>query len=155
MRTFMRGEVPRKALLLLDDCVSDAVRFFAATQQGNVRVETRLASQQRIEADGAQLQQIVINLLQNAAEASPSGGVVTVETRDEPGAVVLAVVDRGTGIAPELKARMFEAFVTTKPRGSGLGLTIVRRLAEVHAASIQVDSARGAGTRFELRFRAR
>jgi len=152
MRSFMRGETPQMTRTRLDPCVEEAVRLFAATQRGAVRVVTDLASSQEILADAAQLQQIVINLLQNAAEASPSGGEVRVETRDEADAVVVAVVDRGAGIPPEIQARMFEAFVSTKSRGSGLGLTIVRRLTELHRARIQVESALGKGTRFEIRF---
>lgn len=152
MRGFIRGDPPAKVDMAVDACIQDAVRFFASTQRGQVAVATRLAARGLVRGDPAQIQQIVINLLQNAADASPSGGEIAVETRDEEDDVVVSVVDRGSGIPPEIQARMFEAFVTTKPRGTGLGLTIVRRLAELHGARLVVDSVPGRGTRIDVRF---
>lgn len=155
MNRFMRGETPSKVVGSLDAPVADAARLFQATQLGRIRVVTRLASTRPVLADPAQVQQIVINLLQNAAEASGSGAAVTVLTRDAPDeGVELVVEDRGRGIPPDLQARMFEAFVTTKPGGTGLGLAIVRRLAEIHGARIRVESEPGVGTTFAISFPA-
>ena len=154
LRGFMRGEAPRKQRTLLDPCVESAVALFAATQRGRVAVRTALASRTEVLVDPAQVQQILINLLQNAAEASPSGATVTVSTWDEPGHVAFRVADEGRGVPPEVLPRIFEAFVTTKPGGTGLGLAIVRRLAEVHRARVEVESDLGRGARFTVRLPA-
>jgi len=114
---------------------------------------TDLVPKARAMADPYQLQQIVINLLINAIEATPAGGRITLEARPAPGAAgepgaELGVVDNGTGIAPEHLARVFEPFFTTKPpgQGTGLGLAICREIVREHGGVIMVESRPGAGT---------
>jgi signal transduction histidine kinase len=92
-----------------------------------------------------ELNQIWSNLIDNALDASPNGGRVEVSARVERHRVVVRVVDDGAGIAPDVRDRMFEPFVTTKPvgKGTGLGLDIVRRLVTHNDAEIEVESAPG------------
>ena len=105
-----------------------------------------------LQADVGQLQQVLINLVVNALEATPVGGLVTVQaTRGSRGiaeGVAIAVADTGTGIAPEHLPRLFEPFFTTKPRGqgTGLGLPICREIVRGHGGDIGVDTAVGKGT---------
>jgi len=153
LRSFLRGEAPRKQRTRVEQCVREAVRLFEAAERGHgVGLALDLGETAPVEADPTQVQQIVINLLQNAADASPPQGIVRVWTRDEGGEVVLGVDDEGPGIAPDVQERMWEPFVTTKEKGTGLGLTIVRRLAQLHDARIEVASAPGRGARFLVRF---
>jgi len=102
-------------------------------------------------ADANQLQQVLINLLVNAIEASPPGGRVdvtaTAETRDGHQGIAIRVSDSGPGVAPEMRAAVFQPFFTTKPRGqgTGLGLAICRDIVRDHAGTIEVaDHGRGA-----------
>jgi len=90
-----------------------------------------------------ELNQIWSNLIDNALDAAPNGGRVEVSARVERHRVVVRVVDDGAGIAPDVRDRMFEPFVTTKPvgKGTGLGLDIVRRLVTHNDAEIEVESA--------------
>ena len=109
-----------------------------------------------VRADASQLQQVLINLVINALEATSADGTVTVSARPAPrdgrAGVALAVTDTGTGIAPELHARIFESFFSTKPRGqgTGLGLAISRDIVRAHGGDIHLESSPGAGSTFTV-----
>lgn len=102
-------------------------------------------------ADPSQMQQVILNLLLNAMEATPEGGTITVTTRPgRNGTVAVVIADTGKGLSEEARARIFEPFYTTKPKGSGLGLAITRRLVEQHHGVIEVVSVVGQGTIFTI-----
>lgn len=106
-----------------------------------------------INADSAQLQQIFLNLLLNAIEATPEEGTISVATRLGPNNTVVAEVsDTGKGMTPEACAEIFKPFFSTKPKGSGLGLAITSRLVELHGGTIEVVSVPDQGTTFIITF---
>jgi len=96
--------------------------------------------------DAAALEQIFLNLLLNALEASDEGGRVRVSLSSTDADVVVAVTDRGVGIAPEDIQRVYDPLYTTGRDGSGLGLTIARRLVMAHGGRIEIESEVGEGT---------
>jgi PAS domain S-box-containing protein len=104
--------------------------------------------------DTERLEQVFHNLVVNAIEASSEGGTVTVllelETGSQP-AVLASVQDRGRGIPAATLARVYEPFFTTKPAGTGLGLTIVRQIVQRHGGAVLIDSIEGQGTRVSIR----
>jgi signal transduction histidine kinase len=106
-----------------------------------------------VRGDAGQLQQVLINLVVNAVDATPAGGAVTVEVRPATRAgtdgITLSVTDTGSGIPPELLPRVVEPFVTTKPRGqgTGLGLAICRDIVQAHGGELAIAAAPGGGTR--------
>jgi signal transduction histidine kinase len=109
-----------------------------------------------VTADGVLLQRLLVNLVNNAIDASGSGQTVTL-TADtgRPGWVRLRVADCGTGIAPAVRERIFEPYFTTKEfgddvRGFGLGLTIAQKIAHLHRGNITVESTLGRGTLFTV-----
>lgn len=104
-----------------------------------------------IACDGARLRQVLLNLLRNAREATPSGGVVTITLDGDS----LTVRDSGDGIKPEVMERLFTAFATTKSSGTGLGLANVKRIIDAHGWSIGAESAPGEGASFVVRFKRR
>jgi two-component system, NtrC family, sensor kinase len=112
-----------------------------------------------IEGNPQQLQQVFLNLLNNACDAMPGGGTVLVETRsysDQTGGFVVAsVTDNGTGIAKEKQGQIFEPFFSTKDlhRGTGLGLSIAAKIIRQHQGTIELNSAPGSGATFTIRFR--
>ncbi|HWP58634.1 MAG TPA: PAS domain S-box protein [Candidatus Acidoferrales bacterium] len=101
-----------------------------------------------IHADPERLKQVFVNLLKNAAEAMPHGGEITVQASRAGDEVVLEIKDTGVGIAPGID--IFEPFVTTKPKGTGLGLMIVRQIVLAHQGTIAYTSDVGKGTTFRL-----
>ncbi|MFO0659250.1 MAG: ATP-binding protein [Polyangiaceae bacterium] len=99
-----------------------------------------------------EIEQLVLNLVLNARDASPSGARVSVRTRRENHRALLIVADEGIGMPIETKARIFEPFFTTKSegQGTGLGLAIVQALVSRASGGIDVDSAPGKGTTITL-----
>ncbi|HEY7228739.1 MAG TPA: PAS-domain containing protein [Pseudolabrys sp.] len=101
-------------------------------------------------ADERRLRQVLFNLLSNAVGFSPSGELVTLVAERRANAVAFTVTDRGPGIAPDAKDRVFEWFETdsrgSQHRGPGLGLSLVRSFVELHGGTVTIDSAPGQGT---------
>ena len=101
----------------------------------------------------AQLEQAVLNLVINARDAMPAGGILTIRTAPGPeGQVRLSVSDTGTGMSPEVAARVFEPYFTTKPagQGTGLGLAMVYGIVRSHGGRVAMESAEGVGTSFNV-----
>ena len=109
-----------------------------------------------VECDASQIQQVILNLVMNAAEAvqAKGGGKLTVGTRLVPGGgtVELRVEDTGEGIAPENLRRVFDPFFTTKAEGKGvgLGLAVLYGIVKEHEGEVEVASQRGVGTTFTV-----
>jgi two-component system cell cycle sensor histidine kinase/response regulator CckA len=105
----------------------------------------------RIIGDPTQIDQVLLNLVRNAGEAMPNGGVLRIETSLVDSRALLRVVDDGPGISQAILPRLFDAGITTKPHGQGLGLATVKAIVESHQGTIRVDSGE-TGTSFELSF---
>lgn len=107
----------------------------------------------RVFADADQLQQVALNVLRNAVDASPRGGVVTVRVGGDAPEFLLEVEDEGPGLAAEVRARLFEPFFTTRPHagGSGLGLSVVHTIVREHRGAVVFpEVARGCLARITL-----
>jgi signal transduction histidine kinase len=100
--------------------------------------------------DPEPLQQVLINLFKNAAEASASGAHVRVEAVVGKGTVTVRVRDEGCGMDAETQRTLFEPFFTTKPKGTGLGLYVSQDIVRRHGGSLTVSSEPGRGTTFTL-----
>ena len=159
----------------LNEVVQDMSRLLRSSTNKKTDLRFELADDLRaIEADASQLQQIVLNLVTNAADAvQETGGLVTVKTREEeykagypgkqelvsqvcPGetCVVLEVSDSGCGMNPETQAKIFDPFFTTKFTGRGLGLASVLGIVRGHKGGLRVESEPGRGTTFTVLFPA-
>jgi two-component system sensor histidine kinase BaeS len=105
-----------------------------------------------VDGDPDRLRQALDNLIANAIGHSPAGGTVTVTAQRRGGSVVIAVADEGDGIASEDLARVFEPGVrlTAARPGSGLGLAVVRTIAQAHGGEVEVESSPGQGATFRL-----
>jgi signal transduction histidine kinase len=148
LRRFARRDETGPSEADLRDVVAVAVDLFRATRRGRVDVRADLRSVPAVPLDTGQVQQVVLNLLTNAAEAMPSGGVVRIATRTVSGGGEIEVEDHGGGITPEVQAQLFHPFFTTKTEGTGLGLSICQRIVEAHGGKIRFESRLGCGTTF-------
>lgn len=127
--------------------------------RNKVRLEVQFLGRPFARVNAAQIQQVLINLLINARQAMPDGGVVTLRLAPDPGGRLaeLSVIDRGTGIAPEHLRRIFEPFFSTKTGpdasgagGTGLGLAVCRDIVEAHHGRLRAESRQGQGSTFTL-----
>ena len=115
----------------------------------NVEVVTKLGEGlPQIMADAEQLQQVFLNLIDNAIQAMPQGGKLSVHTSQGDNIARVEFKDTGVGITPESMPKIFQPFFTTKARGAGLGLAIVKSIVESHHGNVEVKSEVGKGTTF-------
>jgi len=108
----------------------------------------------RCDFPAAALHQILVNLLLNARDALPRGGTVSLAAHRSGGEIALSVCDTGAGLTEEQQRRAFDPFYTTKPGGSGLGLTVVRSLLDLYGGGVELKGAPGRGACFHLRLPA-
>jgi two-component system, NtrC family, sensor histidine kinase HydH len=155
LEEFLNFSRPLVPLALGDTDVTALCADVAALHEGLAR-EREVAVVVRgapapARCDPRKVKQVLINLVQNALDASPSGGAVEVEVeRREDGGAKVVVLDRGRGPDASLGESLFAPGVTTKPAGSGLGLTIARALARQHGGDLTLAPRAGGGARAEL-----
>lgn len=117
----------------------------------NVSVHTRLSSKLNlcpVVAD--QIQQVLLNLTLNGLEAMPDGGEITIETRQRKRGIEILVEDNGPGIPTEQAGRIFEPFISTKEKGTGLGLTVSYGIITAHGGALELITGRGKGACFRI-----
>jgi signal transduction histidine kinase/CheY-like chemotaxis protein len=134
--------------------LSSALPMYRRLLPASVRIETDFADGlHAVMADPEQLAQVTMNLVLNARDAMPRGGVLLLATANVSGQVELCVCDDGVGMAPETVERIFEPFFSTKDqqRGSGLGLSAVQGIVRQSGGTIQVETKLGAGTTMRIR----
>lgn len=121
----------------------------------NIEVAFELEKLPNVAGSGPELREVLMNLVFNAVDAMPSGGVITIRSRRDQGQVLIEVADTGKGMPEEVRERCFEPFFSTKGEaGTGLGLAMVFGILKRHDAMIEVESELGHGTNFRLRFPA-
>jgi signal transduction histidine kinase len=154
---FSRRQPVRRQVVDLNAVIADLHPMMTRLLGDDVHLEARLAPDLwPVEADVAQLEQVLVNLLVNAREAMPGGGHVELVTSNRPGsggdAVRLTVSDTGHGIPAAVRDKIFEPFFTTKgeAEASGLGLSTVYGIVGQHGGQVRVDSEPGRGTAFTL-----
>jgi signal transduction histidine kinase len=103
-----------------------------------------------VEHDSDQIHQVILNLLLNAVQAITGAGTVTVRILSQPDSAIVAVSDTGRGMTEQQLAQIFRPFYTTRSNGTGLGLSLVRRIVEEHHGQVNVSSEAGRGSTFEV-----
>ena len=104
----------------------------------------------RVALDRDLFKQALLNLLLNAQQAMPRGGELTIQAAATPNGVVLSLIDTGEGMAPEVVAKAFKPFFSTKLGGSGLGLPTTRKIVLAHGGTLDLQSEVGKGTKFTI-----
>ena len=156
-RKFAEPPTPLRRPTPVAELLERAVRFGSGlARERSVRLETRVEPPGLVlDADPDLVDQALINLVRNAidaAEGSTPALVALGGGLDAAGRVVLTVGDTGKGLAPELADRIFVPFFTTKPHGSGIGLSIVRQIMLAHDGTVEAAASTGGGAEFRLRF---
>jgi two-component system, NtrC family, sensor histidine kinase PilS len=147
--SFARPPVPQFEEVSLDRLLRETSELFSKSHGiENLNVILNLDDRVVIKGDSRQLNQMFWNLIKNASEAMPNGGNIRVVLASEPrdGIVRIEVHDEGMGIPKAVRDRIFIPFFTTKAKGTGLGLAMVRRIAEEHAGEVVVETEEGKGT---------
>src|SRR6266550_7200317 len=136
----------------LGEIIEEMVDFFGPTaRQANIEINCYLpADLPAVPLDQELFKQALLNLMLNAEQAMPNGGELTIQGSHEPGWVCLSLIDTGNGMCPEVAAKVFRPFFSTKPGGTGLGLPTVRKIVQAHQGRIDVQSEPGRGTKFTI-----
>jgi len=136
----------------LNHQIADVLEFFAPeAEDAGVEIVKYLDSDlPRVMLDKEAFRQALLNLIINAKQAMPDGGQLVIRTVAEPTTVALDLIDTGIGMDERTAARMFEAFFSTKPGGSGLGLPTTQKIVEAHGGAISVQSELGHGTQIKI-----
>src|ERR1700730_3811938 len=155
---FMRPQEPVLKTIDVNGLLRNLTALIEAEWQGEgIRIACELdPNLPPVGADEELLRQAFLNMLQNAGQAMPRGGTVTIRTTCKGRDVVrVDIADEGVGIAPDDLERVFKLYYTTKPEGTGIGLSVAYRIVQLHDGAIEVDSELGRGRTMTVRLRAR
>lgn len=148
---FARMPRPQPVEIDLQSLVSDTTSLYRDVKPG-LEIHCRVADHVRASLDAEQLRSALINLLDNAVEATPSPGRIDVSAYGSNGSILIQVADTGPGVPAEDREKLFLPYYSTKGRGSGLGLAIVHRIVTDHHGSVRVEDNVPAGTVFTMEF---
>ena len=136
----------------INELVGDMVDFYSPQGYSHsINIRQGLYGEPLVcKIDVDMLKQAILNLFINAQQAMADGGELLIRTTKQENYAVIDVSDTGVGIEPEKTANIFDAFYSTRPQGSGLGLPTTKKIVEAHGGSISVNSEPGKGTSFTI-----
>jgi len=156
---FARPSEPRFSLVTAEEPLREAQKLLAPPlEKMQIQLLCEVQTPARIRIDPAQIQQVLINLIQNASDSIGQQGAITLRARtgfrrlgeQNTEVVILEVSDSGKGIPPDVEKRLFDPFFTTKDAGTGLGLSIAARIVEKHGGALQYKTQVNRGTTFGI-----
>jgi signal transduction histidine kinase len=157
---FSKMPQPQLRLVQVNDVIRGVRQLFQAQLQGQMEEDARRSKiscelqldphLESVAADAELLHRAISNLVLNAMDAMPQGGVLALRTRNEDGKVLIEVADTGLGLMPEECERIFTPYYTSKEHGTGLGLAIVQSVVSDHGGRIRVHSEPGRGSTFVI-----
>jgi two-component system NtrC family sensor kinase len=154
MLSFSKPEEEKRRLVKLDELIEGILLMMEKQmRESNIQVETSFdPGIPEIMASTNQMRQVMLNIFKNAKEAMPKGGTLFIRTSKEDNRILIRIQDTGIGIPEEIRAKIFEAFFTTKQKvkGVGLGLSVCYGIIKDHGGDIKVESQEGKGTTFAI-----
>jgi signal transduction histidine kinase len=141
-----------KARIDVNGLINDMVDFYSPQAHSHsITIRQGLHSEPLVcSADADMLKQVLLNLFINAQQAMKDGGELMIRTDRQKDDVIIQISDTGTGIGPDELPRIFDAYYSSRPQGSGLGLATAKSIVEAHDGTIKVDSEPGKGTLFTI-----
>jgi two-component system NtrC family sensor kinase len=157
LRDFSRADSHEYKLSDINHCVRSTLKIAATEIRHKARIEQSLGHIPQVECNPGQINQVILNLLVNAAQAVGDDGVIRISTLLDDDDVRLSVTDNGCGMDESIMTRIFEPFFTTKEvgKGTGLGLSMSYSIIERHGGLIDVQSRPGEGTTVSIRLPVR
>lgn len=154
LKGFARVDRDGMDLLDLNECVESALTIAAHQLRDRVEVVKELGQLPKIHGVASQINQVLLNLITNSAQAMGEGGKLTLSSRRAGDQVEVDVADTGGGIPDDVLPKIFDPFFTTKPvgEGTGLGLSIVHKIVQSHGGTIKVRTAPKKGSTFTISF---
>jgi two-component system NtrC family sensor kinase len=154
MLSFSKPEEEARRPVDINELLQGIVLFIDKQMtETNIDIETRFGEEiPEVMSSTNQLRQVFLNIIRNAKEAMPQGGILSLETRREDKRVIIHIRDTGIGIPKEIRRKIFEAFFTTKHevKGVGLGLSVCYGIIKDHGGEIRVESEEGRGSTFSI-----
>ncbi|WP_281408282.1 HAMP domain-containing sensor histidine kinase [Methylobacterium sp. WL6] len=152
LRKFSRLDEGERSLVNVPEAIETVLALIQHKLGSRIAVERDFAGRPEIHCTPALLNQVVMNILGNAADAMPEGGRIRVVTETTPETDLIRISDTGPGIPEDLREKIFEPFFTTKPvgAGTGLGLAIAYSVVQAHSGSLTVETAPGGGACFVI-----
>jgi two-component system NtrC family sensor kinase len=153
LRSFSRLDEGEFKTIDVGASIDSVLRFLKHKMNGRIRVEKRYGAARRLSCYAGRLNQVWMNLLDNAVDAIAGAGKIVIRTSQADGLFVISVRDSGVGIPETIRGRIFDPFFTTKAvgQGTGLGLAISYGIVQDHHGSIEVESEIGVGTEFSVK----
>lgn len=154
LKGFARVDRDGMDLLDLNECIESALTIAAHQLRDRIEVVRELGQLPKIHGVASQINQVLLNLITNAAQAMGDSGTLSVSSRRSGDQVEIDVTDTGSGIPDDVLPKIFDPFFTTKPvgEGTGLGLSIVHKIVQSHGGTIKVRTAPKKGSTFTISF---
>ena len=150
LQDFARPLNPKKEQVQAKKAITDALAMVSVPE--NIKVAVVANEQTKLTVDSTMIRRILVNLIQNGVQAMPSGGELTIKVTSKQNQITIDVQDTGDGIPKEVQDKLFTPLTTTKAKGQGFGLPVVKRMTEVMGGKITFESEAGKGTKFTLLF---
>jgi PAS domain S-box-containing protein len=151
LQDFAKPLNPKREQVDVGESIKDALAMIKFPQ--NIKLTLNLSEKMPpLTADSTMIKRILVNLTQNAVQAMPKGGNLTVSTANRRHQVEIAVEDTGEGIPKEVQTKLFTPLMTTKSKGQGFGLAVVKRMTEAMGGKVTFQTEQGRGTKFTLHF---
>jgi signal transduction histidine kinase len=145
-----RPRLPSMQAMDMNDIIRHSVELLAAqADKKSITIGLHLAEHPNIaDCDTEQMTQVLLNLILNALQIVPNGGMVSITCRENNGEIIIEIADNGPGIPPEEQNRVFDPFFTKREGGVGLGLAVVQQIIKAHGGEIRADKSTLGGALF-------
>jgi signal transduction histidine kinase len=151
LQDFARPLNPKREQVYIEKAINEALEMITIPPT----IKTTISAQKdlpKLILDPTFIKRILINLIQNAVQAMPNGGNLIVSVTDQRGQIRINIEDTGEGIPLEVQGKLFTPLMTTKSKGQGFGLAVVKRMTEAMNGTVTFESEKGKGTKFTLQF---